>query len=78
MTNQSNKKDQMPHITNWQIAYAARELRHNKSVTLSCLSAEKDIVFEQLSSFSNSKPIMMKSVNKPNSSEVFLQIAESV
>ena len=66
-----------PHVTNWQIAYAARELRHKKSVTLSCLSTECDHVFEQLSSFSNSNPIMMKTTDKPNSKEVFLEIVES-
>ncbi|OGI18822.1 MAG: hypothetical protein A3B68_06210 [Candidatus Melainabacteria bacterium RIFCSPHIGHO2_02_FULL_34_12] len=73
----NQKKGYMPHVVNWQIAYAARELRHNKSVTLSCQDCEKDSVFEQLSSFSNSSHIVMKTVNKPNSSEVFVEFIET-
>lgn len=77
MTN-NQKKGYMPHVVNWQIAYAARELRHNKSVTLSCLDCEKDFVYEQLNSFSNSSPIVMKTVNKANPGEVFVEFIEAI
>ena len=76
MNNQQYTKE-APHLLNWQIAYAARELRHNKTVTLSCLKSEAGLVFEQLSSFSNTSP-RMKTINKPNSKEVFLEIVETV
>lgn len=78
MSNQHLKKEPVPHIINWQIAYAARELRHNKTVTLSCLTTEKDTVLQQLGSFSNSSPITTKSMSKPNSKEVFLEIIETI
>ena len=77
MNNQSFKKKQMPHIVNWQIAYAARELRHNKTVTLSCLKSETDLVLRQLSSFSYSSPIKMNTAQKQNSNEVLLEIVET-
>ncbi|MBI3591332.1 MAG: hypothetical protein HY094_08170 [Candidatus Melainabacteria bacterium] len=77
MDNQSYGKEQ-PHLLNWQIAYAARELRHNKTVTLSCLKSEAGLVLEQLSSFSNASPIKTKTVNKPNSKEVYLEIIETI
>ncbi len=73
---QNQKKELVPHVINWQVAYAARELRHNKSVTLSCLTTEKDSFLEQINSFTHSSPISLKSVSKPNSKEVFLEIAE--
>ena len=76
MSNQNLKQD-LPHVTKWQIAYAARQLRQRKSVTLSCLSNEKDLLLAELSSFSNSKPIMTNSINKPNSSEVFVEIIDT-
>ncbi|MBI2995455.1 MAG: hypothetical protein HYY52_01930 [Candidatus Melainabacteria bacterium] len=58
----------------WEIAYIARELRHKKKVTLSCLESETPIVLEQLGSFSSSNPITSKTINIPNSREVFLEI----
>ena len=78
MKNRQQAKEQVPHLIKWQIAYAARELRHKKSVTVSCLSTETDLVLEQLSSFSNSYPRMTKSVPKPNSKEVFLEIIDKI
>ena len=69
-----NNQQPSPHLLNWQIAYVARELRHNKTVTLSCLKNETDIVLKQLSSFSNSSPIKMKTVKKPNSQEVLVEV----
>ena len=78
MAAQQTLKEQGPHLLNWQMAYAARELRHNKSVTLSCLKGEAGIVLQQLGSFSNSNPINTKTVNKPNSKEVFLEITETI
>ena len=56
----------------------ARELRHNGEVTISCLQNETSLVLEQLGSFSHSSPIMTKSTIKPNSREVFLEIADTV
>lgn len=78
MSNQNNKKESIPHVVKWQIAYAARELRHKKSVTLNCLEDECGLVLEELKSFSNSYPITMKTTSKPNSNEVFLEIADKV
>ena len=79
MYNQHQSKEPVPNnIINWQIAYAARELRQKKAVTLSCLQSETQRVLEQLSSFSNSSPVMTKSSNKPNSKEVFLEIIDVV
>ena len=66
------------NIVDWQMAYAARELRQKKKVTLSCLESERSLVLEKLSSFSNSSPIMASTVNKPNSREVFLEIVDVV
>ena len=77
MSNQNNKKEST-HIVKWQIAYAARELRQKKSVTLNCLEGECGLVLEQLKSFSNSYPVTMKTISKPNSREVFLEIADTV
>lgn len=74
---QNNNKGQAPHLLNWQIAYAARDLRHNKTVTLSCLKSETGLVFEQLNSFSTQNPIKMKTTKKPNSQEVFLEIFQT-
>ena len=71
-----NLKEQAPHLIKWQIAYAARELRHKKSVTVSCLTHEATSVIEQLSSFSNSYPVMKKTLNKPGSKEVFIEIVD--
>ena len=68
------QKEAVPHITNWQIAYAARELRQKGGVTLSCLKAEAGMVIDQLSSFSNSRPIMTKATIKLNSDEVYIEI----
>ena len=73
---QHNNKQQQPGILNWQIAYAARDLRHNKSITLSCLKSEASTVLEQISSFSNTSQITATTISKPNSNEVFLEIAE--
>ncbi len=77
MNNNQNTKGQAPHLLNWQLAYAARELRHNKSVTLSCLTTETGLVFEQLSSFSTLSPIQMKTVKKPNSQEVLMEVFQT-
>lgn len=63
-------------IVSWQIAYAARELRQKKTVTLSCQKNETALVLEQLSSFSNSNPQMTKATHKPNSQEVYLEIID--
>ena len=71
MNNNSN-------IVDWQIAYAARELRQKKRVTLSCLESERALLLERLGSFSNSSPVMASTVNKPNSREVFLEIIDVV
>lgn len=76
--NNKQYKQNTPHIMTWQVAYAARELRHNKTVTLSCLKSETGNLLEQLSLFSNSNPRSLKSVQKPNSREVLLEIIESV
>jgi len=78
MSSQKYSKQDMPHLVNWQMAYAARELRHNKTVTISCLSGEEGTILEQLNSFSNSGPIIMKSFKKPKSKEVLLEIADVV
>lgn len=79
MSNQSLTKEQVPHIVDWQIAYAARELRQKKIITLTCLKSETNQVLEQLSSFSNSHPLMTKATTKPYSSkEVYLEIVDLV
>lgn len=70
------QKELVSNALNWQIAYAARELRHNKTVTLSCLQGEAGQVVEQLNTFSYTQPIKMKTLNKPNSKEVLLEIVE--
>ena len=58
----------------WQIAYVAKKLRQEKTVTLTCLQSETPLIIEMLSTFSNSNPILRQSVSKPNSQEVFLEI----
>lgn len=73
---EQNSKEYVPHLLNWQIAYTARELRHNKTVTISCLKSEAGLVLEQLSSFSNLSSIKSKTTYKPNSKEVYLEIFE--
>ena len=73
MINQDNN-GQLPHEISWEVACAARELRLNKKATLRCLESEKPTLIQQLNSFSNSKPIMMNTFNKPNSQEVFIEI----
>lgn len=73
-----DKYKQDHHLLNWQIAYAARELRHNKTVTLSCLKTDTDLVFNKISNFSNTSPIKMITTNKPNSKEVLLEISETI
>ena len=65
-----------PHLLNWEIAYTARELRHNKTVTVSCLHSEVDTMLEQLNSFSRASQIKAKTVNKVNPKEVYLEITE--
>ena len=67
-------KNQQNLMAPWRVAYLARELRHKKEVTLSCLKSEKDILIQQLTSFSNSGPLDTKSANKPNSREIYLEI----
>lgn len=76
--NQETTRDRVPHILNWQIAYAARELRHNKTVTISCLKGETNLVLEQLNSFSSLNPIRAKTTEKPNSKEVYLEVFETI
>lgn len=68
-----NQKEKRP-IAPWRVAYLARELRHKKEVTLSCLKSEKDFLIHELCSFSNSSPLDTKMVNKPNSREIYLEI----
>lgn len=70
-------KEHVPHVINWQVAYAARELRHKQRITISCLASEAGSFLEQLSSFCNSRPIMTNSVIKPNSNELFLEIVNA-
>lgn len=71
---QSSPKELMPKLANWQIAYVARQLRKEKRVTLTCLENEAGFLMEQLNSFSNTNSLMSKTVNKPNSNEIFLEI----
>ena len=61
-------------MENWQIAYLARELRHKKNIAFSCASHEADFIISQLSSFSNSAPIMKNKTNKPDSNLVYLEV----
>lgn len=58
----------------WQIAYAARELRHKKTVTLSCLKSERALVIEQMNSFSYKRPIITHTIEIPDSKEIYLEI----
>ncbi len=73
-----NQQYNNSNIVDWQIAYAARELRQKKRVTLSCLESERTLLLERLGSFSNSSPIMANSTSKPNSNEVFLEIVDNI
>lgn len=61
----------------WQVAYLARELRHNKQVAFSCTQDEADMYFKELSSFYNSQPIMKSKQYKPGTKEVFIEIANA-
>lgn len=72
--NQSQKWQRSSKIESWQLAYAARELRHKKTVTLSCLKSEKAMVLEQLGCFSHKGPFTSHIVEKPNSREIYLEI----
>ncbi len=67
-------KELMPHLTNWQVAYVARQLRKEKRVTVTCLMNEADSLIEQLNSFSSPNPFLSRTTNKPNSNEVYLEI----
>ena len=60
--------------TKWQIAYAAKRLRQEGTVTISCTSTETPSILEMLKSFSHSNPILNRIVPKPNSQEVLLEI----
>ena len=62
------------YVAKWQIAYAAKKLRQEKIVTISCMQGEMPSIIEMLSSFSNSNPILNKMVQKPNSQEILLEI----
>ena len=62
------------YVAKWQIAYAAKKLRQEKIVTISCMQYEMPSIFEMLSSFSNSNPTLNKMIHKPNSQEVLLEI----
>lgn len=77
MSTQTKNNNQFK-LANWQAAYLARELRHKKSVAFSCLDTEADMFLEQLSFFSNSKPIMKTKEYKADSNEVFLEITSRV
>lgn len=72
-----HNQQQVPHVLNWQIAYTARELRHKKKVTLSCLKGEAGLILEQICSFSNSSPIRTNTFPKPNSKEVLMEIFQT-
>ncbi len=58
----------------WEIAYVAKKLRQEKTVTLTCLQSETSLIIEMLRSFSNSNPILRQTICKPNSQEVLLEI----
>ena len=70
----SNNESKWKYTKKWQIAYAAKKLRQEKIVTLTCLQSETPLIIEMLSAFSNSNPILRQAVCKPNSQEVFLEI----
>jgi|GEM_PF-2178387 len=67
-------KEFVPHLTNWQIAYVARDLRKQKTVTLTCHVGETDYLLEQINTFSSPAPVTSKAVGIPNSNEVFLEL----
>lgn len=71
---QTSSKELMPKLSNWEIAYVARQLRKEKRVTLTCLETEAGFLMEKLNSFSNTNPLTSKTVSKPNSNEIFLEI----
>ena len=77
MENHQYSKEQVPHVLNWQIAYAARELRHKKKVTLSCLKGDAGLILEQICSFSNSSPVRTKTFPKSNSTEILMEIFQT-
>ena len=69
-----SKKEHLQDVS-WEMAYIARELRHKKKVTLSCLESETPIVLKQLNFFSSSGSITAKTFNIPSSKEVFMEIS---
>lgn len=62
------------YVAKWQVAYAAKKLRKEKIVTITCSQGETMSIIEMLKSFSNSNPILNRMVKKPNSQEVLLEI----
>lgn len=78
MSTQTTKKELIPHVVKWQVAYAARELRQKKTITLSCFTTEASALIEELKTYSNCSPIMKKSIFEPNSNKVFVEIVDVV
>lgn len=72
------QKDSTPSLHNWQIAYLARDLRHNKKITVNCSKHEASYIIEQLNSFSSPYPIISKTTYKPNSQEIYLEVSETL
>lgn len=72
------QKDSSPTLHNWQIAYLARDLRHNKKIIVNCLKQEAFYILEQLNSFSSPYPIISKTIDKPNSQEIYLEVSETL
>lgn len=62
------------YIKKWQIAYAAKKLRKEKRITLTCLKGQTSQIIDMLSSFSYSNPILKETIYSPNSQEVCLEI----
>lgn len=76
--NHTNPKDNSHNLLNWQVAYIARDLRHNKKITLSCLKGEAESIIEQLNYFSSANPIITKTISKPDSREIYLEVSEKL
>ena len=70
MWNKSTKK----FTAKWELAYAAKKLRQEHTVTLTCLPSETTGIIEILGSFSNSNPVLKNTIPKPHSKEVMLEI----
>jgi hypothetical protein len=72
--NNRMSEESVSNLTCWQIAYIARDLRKQKTVTLSCHVGETDYLLEQINTFSSPAPVTSKMVGRPNSNEVFLEL----